>query len=89
MFIGTGDTTSPETSTVRFFFNVSESGTVDCLLEGTSTPCDLGVLVDSLTNTGTQPITRTLEIVPTDDAENHGTPLQFSWSFDAVDTSVG
>jgi hypothetical protein len=88
-FVGTGDTAAPETSTVRFSFEVEGSGTAECLAGDASTPCDQGVLVDSVTNTGTEPITRTLEIVPIDAAGNRGAPLQFTWSFDAVDTSVG
>ena len=86
---GTGDTAAPETSTVRFLFDMSESGTVECLSQDAPTPCDQGVLADSVTNTGTQPITRTLAIVSIDEAGNRGAPLEFSWSFDAVDTSVG
>ena len=67
-----------------------EIETVECLSEGTTPiPCDQGVLADSVTNTGTAPITRTLEIVPIDEAGNRGAPLVFSWSFDAVDTSIG
>lgn len=90
-FLGTGDTTAPETSTVRFSFEFEgdEVGTVECRSEDGSTPCDGGVLMDSVTNTGTAPITRTLEITPTDEAGNQGVPLVFSWSFDATDTSVG
>lgn len=41
-----------------------------------------------VTEDGLGTVTRALQIVPIDEAGNRGTPLQFSWTFEAVDTSV-
>jgi hypothetical protein len=82
-FSPVGSTAAPSTSTIRLSFEQSEAGTPACTVEGIQIPCDQGALADTLTEDGTEPVTHAVEIVPIDQAGNRGTPLQFSWSFEA------
>jgi hypothetical protein len=87
-FLGTGNTETPTTSTVSFTFEQSEPGPTKCRVGESETPCEGGILVDTLTDDDLGSVTDSIEITPVDQAGNETLPTQFFVTFDANNTEV-